>query len=236
MHLVEQVLAGGLWHKLHVGRPYDELADFLRPDDYQTMAALAAPAVGAGTPHGQAKSAALPTRTGPGAGYEHATALETVRNRYAVMLPIVRYTLPHLAADSGFRRTAAQLRQEGWRDWHLLTAIANAAGNHRAQQQGLRPSPGDSQERRARILATMQAPEACSRRGIHRTCLRTHLSVAAVSTARSFGLVIRHGLLDRQALLSVLGDRYGYWTDDVGHSDVFEWQSSSNETAELPAS
>ncbi|MFK4688199.1 hypothetical protein RKD22_001134 [Streptomyces pristinaespiralis] len=29
MELVEQALAGGLWHKLLVGRPYDELADFL---------------------------------------------------------------------------------------------------------------------------------------------------------------------------------------------------------------
>ena len=66
MHLVEQALAGGLWHKLFVGRPYDELADFLKADDYQTMAALADPAVGAGIPRGQAKPAALPARTGPG--------------------------------------------------------------------------------------------------------------------------------------------------------------------------
>lgn len=63
MHLVEQAFAGGLWHKLFVGRPYDELAAFLGPDDYQTMAALAGPAVGAGTPRGQAKPAALPART-----------------------------------------------------------------------------------------------------------------------------------------------------------------------------
>ncbi|SFL67342.1 hypothetical protein SAMN05192584_1249 [Streptomyces pini] len=240
MHLVEQALAGGLWHKLLAGRPYDELADFLRPADYQTMAALADPAVGAGTPHGQAKTTALPTRTGPGPGYEHETALEITRNRYAVMLPIVRYTLPRLATDSGFRRTVTQLRQEGWRDWHLLTAIANAVGNHRIQQQGLHPSPDDSEEHRARILAVLQAPEhpddpPVPAEAFTEHALRSHLSMAAVSTARGFGLVIRHGSLDPQALLSVLGDRYGYWTD-VEHPDVFEWRSAADHPADVPTS
>lgn len=139
MHLVEQSLAGGLWHKLLVGRPYDELADFLKPDDYQTMAALTDAAVATGMPRGQAKPAALPARTGPGPGYVHETALDTVRDRYAVMLPIVSHTLPRLTADPDFRRMATQLRAEGWRDWHLLTAIANAAGNHRAQQRVCAP-------------------------------------------------------------------------------------------------
>ncbi|MET9104057.1 hypothetical protein [Streptomyces antibioticus] len=226
MHLVEQALAYGLWHKLLVGRPYDELADFLKADDYQTLAALADPAVGAGMPRGQAKPAALPARTGPGPGYEHETALQNVGNRYANLLPIVRYTLPRLAADPGFRRTATQLRHEGWCDWHLLTAIANAVGNHRAQQQGLHPSPDDSEEHRARLLAAMQAPERSDdppvpAEAFTERALRSHLSVAAVSTARGFGLVIRPGSLDTQALLSVLGDRYGYWTDDIEHKDPF---------------
>ncbi|MFE5036969.1 hypothetical protein [Streptomyces sp. NPDC056683] len=207
----------------------------LKADDYQTMATLADPAVGAGTPRGQAKPAALPARTGPGPGYEHETALDTVRNRYANLLPIVRYTLPRLAADPGFRRTATQLRQEGWRDWHLLTAIANAAGNHRAQQQGLRPSPGDSPEHRARILAAMQAPERphdppVPAQAFTEHALRSHLSVAAVSTARGLGLAIRPGRVDSQALLSVLGDRYGYWTDDIEHTDPFGWPALEDDT------
>lgn len=144
-----------------------------------------------------------------------------------------RYTLPRLAADPGFRRTATQLRQEGWRDWHLLTAIANAAGNHRAQQQDLRPSLGDSSEHRARILAAMQAPElpddpSVPAEAFTEHALRSHLSVAAVSTAR--GLAIRPGRLDPQALLSVLGDRYGYWTDDIEHTDPFGWPASEGDT------
>jgi hypothetical protein len=235
MHLVEQALADGLWHKLLVARPYDELADFLKDDDYQTMAALADPAVGAGTPHGQTKLAALPARTGPGPGYKHEKSLDTVRNRYAVMLPIVRYTLPRLAADPGFRHTATQLRQEGWRDWHLLTAIANAVGNHRAQQQGLHPSPDDSEEHRARILAAMQALERpddppVPAEAFTEHALRSHLSAAAVSTARGLGLAIRPGPLDPQALLSVLGGRYGYWTDDIEHKDPFEWAVAESDT------
>ncbi|MFI1928671.1 hypothetical protein [Streptomyces sp. NPDC020377] len=239
--LVEQTFAGGLGHKVFVARPYDELAAFLSPDDYRVMAALTDPVVGADTPRGPAKTATLPARNGPGPGYEHHRALDTVRNRYAVMLPIVRYALPRLAADPGFRRTARQLREEGWRDWHLLTAIANAAGNHRAQQQGLHPSQDDSEERRARILSVMQAPgrpddPPAPLGAFTERALRSHLSVAAVSTARTLGLVIRRRSFDSQALLSVLGDRYGYWADDVEHSDVFGWQQADDGSAGAPAS
>lgn len=226
--LVKQALAGGLWHKLFVVRPYDELADYLTPDDYKTMAELTDSAVGAGMPRSQTKPAALPPRTGPGPGYKHQTSLDTVRNRYANLLPIVRYTLPRLAADPDFQATAMKLRQEGWRDWHLLTAIANAIGNHRAQQQSLRPSPGDSQEHRARILAVMKAPErsdapAVPAEAFTEHALRSHLAAAAVSTAHGLGLTIRPERFDPQALLALLGERYAYWTDDIEHTDPFGW-------------
>ncbi|MFJ7297833.1 hypothetical protein [Streptomyces collinus] len=59
--------------------------------------------------------------------------------------------------------------------------------------------------------------------------LRSHLAVAAVSTARGFGLAIRPGRLDSQALLSVLGDRYGYWTDDIEHADPFNWPATQDD-------
>ncbi|MEV7797045.1 hypothetical protein AB0O68_34590 [Streptomyces sp. NPDC087512] len=226
MDLVEQAFAGGLGHKIFVARPYDELAGFLTPDEYQAMAELADPAVGAGMPSGQVKTVALPARTGSGPGYEQEAALEAVRNRYAVLPPIVRHTLPRLAADTGFQRTVTQLREQGWRDWHLLTAIANLVGNHRAQQQRLSPTRGDSEERRAQILAVMQAPEnpddpPVPAEAFTERALRSHLSAAAVSTAHGLGLVVRRGALDPQTLLAVLGDRYGYWTDDIEHPDPF---------------
>lgn len=128
-----------------------------------------------------------------------------------------------------------RLRREGWRDWHLLTAIANAIGNHRAHEQGLRPSPGDSPEHLARILAAMQAPERpddppVPAEAFTEHALRSHLSVAAVSTAHGFGLSIRPGPLDSQALLSVLGERYGYWTDDIEHTDPFGWSIAQDDT------
>ncbi|MDQ0390095.1 hypothetical protein J2S54_006915 [Streptomyces sp. DSM 42143] len=107
------------------------------------------------------------------------------------------------AADPGFQRTVTQLREQGWRDWHLLTAIANLVGNHRAQQQRLSPTRGDSEERRAQILAVMQAPEnpddpPLPTEAFTEHALRSHLSAAAVSTAHALGLVVRRGALDPQ--------------------------------------
>ncbi|SFE24045.1 hypothetical protein [Streptomyces mirabilis] len=60
--------------------------------------------------------------------------------------------------------------------------------------------------------------------------LRSHLSVAAVITARGFGLAVRPGPLAPQSLLSVLGERYGYRTDDIEHTDPFGWPAPEGDT------
>lgn len=227
MKLIEEGFAGGLWHKLVAGRPYGELADFLKPDDYEAMSALPDLAVGADAPlNSRPKSAALEAKTGPGPGYDHSAAIEDVRHRYAALVPIIRYTLPGLSADPEFNRTAALLREEGWKDWHLLTAIANLVGNRRLQQQGLRPGLNDSAECRTRLRAVMMAAERPDDEPVpvHAftvSALRSHLHGAALATASNLGLVIRRRSLKPEVLLRVLGDRYGYWTDDADHVDMF---------------
>ncbi|WP_145504066.1 hypothetical protein [Streptomyces sp. CFMR 7] len=227
MKLIEESYEAGLWHKLVAGRPYDELADFLNPDDYEAMAALAEPAVGVTTAlNSKPKSAVLKAKTGPGPGYDHSTALENVRHRYTVLIPIIRYTLPRLRTDREFMRTAVLLREQGWKDWHLLTAIANLVGNHRLERQGLRPALNDSAERRSQLKAVMMAPELpddepVPTQAFTMTALRSHLYNAALATAGNLGLVARGSSIHPEVLLRVLGDRYGYWTDDVEHADMF---------------
>ncbi|MEU3907173.1 hypothetical protein AB0F20_25705 [Streptomyces goshikiensis] len=227
MKLIEEGFSDGLWHKLVASRSYDELADFLKADDYKAMAALPDPAVGAATPlNNRPMSAALAAKTGPGPGYDRSTALQAVRHRYGALVPIIRYTLPRLSADPEFRDTAELLREQGWKDWHLLTAIANLVGNHRLQQQALRPALNDSAERRARLKDVMMAPEHLDDQPIPvgaftESALRSHLYGAALSTASNLGLVIRSSSIEPQKLLGVLGDRYGYWTDDAEHADIF---------------
>jgi hypothetical protein len=73
IHLVEQALASGVWHEFFVACPYDELADFPGPDDYQTWL-RSPPQPSEHARRGQAKRAArVQTRAGPGPGYEHET-------------------------------------------------------------------------------------------------------------------------------------------------------------------
>ncbi|WP_031088669.1 hypothetical protein [Streptomyces sp. NRRL WC-3549] len=227
MKLIEESFAAGLWHKLVAGRPYDELADFLSSSNYEAMAALSEPAVGAATAlNGRPKSAALEPKSGPGPGYNHSTALEDVRHRYAALVPIIRYTLPRLSADREFIRTVVSLREQGWKDWHLLTAIANFVGNCRLERRGLRPAPNDSAERHIRLKAIVMAPELPDDEPVPTqdftlSALRSHLHGAALATASNLGLVVRSSSLQPEVLLRVLGDRYGYWTDDIEHADMF---------------
>ncbi|MFD9335017.1 hypothetical protein ACFWBF_11520 [Streptomyces sp. NPDC060028] len=242
MKLIEDGFADGLWHKLVASRPYDELADLLKSDDYEAIAALPDPAVGAATPpNGRPMSVALEAKTGPGPGYDHGTALENVRHRYAALVPIVGYTLPRLSADPEFNRTVALLREQGWKDWHLLTAVANLVGNRRLKQRGL-PALNDSAERRMRLHAVMTEPELPDHESVPteaftESALRSHLLAAALATASNAGLVVRRPSLQPEVLLRVLGDRYGYWTDDTEHADVFvSHLPNTSEDGTVPAS
>src|SRR5262249_10832684 len=61
----------------------------------------------------------------PGPGYSPDKALEMVRTRCERLPPLLRHTLPRLLADARIRGLFAELRGEGWKDWHLLNALAN---------------------------------------------------------------------------------------------------------------
>ena len=66
---------------------------------------------------------ALAWQGGPGPTYSRETAEEMLRNRYELFAENMRYTLPRLLADQGFRELLAELRAEGWKDWHIALAV-----------------------------------------------------------------------------------------------------------------
>jgi hypothetical protein len=226
MTLLENAFEAGLTHKLEVGRPYEELADLYGM-------AYRSPAHGLQVePFGDDGSflahcaAELEPPSRPGPGYTRERALEAVRTRYERLPPLVRYTLPRLLADRRTRTLFAELRDEGWKDWHLLNALANLVINARVATKYGAPTWETADSVKDRVLAEMNRPEEAddllvTAEAVTREALEDALNASAISTLRNWGLEIHQPTVEPAPLLQLLGARYGYWDDDVDHDDFF---------------
>jgi hypothetical protein len=57
-----------------------------------------------------------------------------IQARYSGLLVPTRLTLGRLLNEPGFRKLVDKLRDGGWLDWHILTAVANVTANYRLGQ------------------------------------------------------------------------------------------------------
>ncbi len=236
MDVMNRVFKRGLMHKLVMGRPYDEIADLIQTDAYRAMSQVHAVPIGAESPISPQSADELQFPTNPGPGYDQHAALALVRERYEKCTSIVQFTLPRIVNDPTFRATIHGLRIAGWRDWHILVAMANQIGNRRMKWNGINlASVTRAQLDQARDL--MQRPEQAHDPKVpagHFTekTLCFHLQNAAMHTVQLFGLQIHQQTPDFKAILAVLGNRYGYWTDDVDHDNYFHWPRESAQPAD----
>jgi hypothetical protein len=108
----------------------------------------------------------------------------------------------------------------------LLTAVANIVVNARAAHRGLNMTTSITQADVKRFHALMLAEEQeddpeTPLELFTEDAMWFHLGNAAAATARRWGLDVRVNLRDPRAVLSVLGARFNYWSDDVDHAPLF---------------
>src|SRR5215208_3945343 len=73
----------------------------------------------------------------------------------------LKYTLPRLRQSTAFRDVVAALREQGWRDWHILMAVLNATANLRMNaliNAGLKREKVFEQYRAKFRVGTEEAP------------------------------------------------------------------------------
>lgn len=224
MEILERTFQHGIWHQLNAIRPYDELADLHPSEMYELFSNAAFTAIG-DRDEDMDTAAILAADPWTSTRYHQPTALEAINNDYANLLPPVRLTLNRLGADPAFRELASQLKTEGWKDWHLLTAIANIAVNERARRTGLNMTSSMTQADQERFweLATAEEHSADDDLGpelFTADNLQFHLSVAASAALHRFGLELHVSNVDPDQLFLILGARFNYWTDDTPHDPI----------------
>ncbi|WP_328855199.1 hypothetical protein OHB01_08785 [Microbispora hainanensis] len=209
-----------------MGRPYQELADLQGPDYRSPAHGIPADSLCGNAPFSNRCAPELESLTRPGPGYSRDKALEMVRTRYERLPPLMRHTLPRLLADVRVRATFAELRSEGWKDWHLLTALANLIVNTRVAAKCGTPTWESADSYKDLFVTEMNRPEetddpSVATDVVTRKALKDALDLSVMSTVHSWGLEIHLSSVDPGAVLKILGERYGYWTDDIDHEDFF---------------
>ena len=215
----------GLSHKLYIGRPYDDVAEFLDDAHFTNPAVQYAEALGPPAEHPARPAPELEPVVVPGPTYSRDEAEKMLRNRYELLPSLVAFTLPRLNADPSFRHVVHELRSRGWLDWHILTAVLNVSLNYRIRAASALDEPPSEDELR-RLSEQARRPETEDMRAVP----PSRFTMEAMEDARRFAMLSLVGYWrlrghqptpDFPAITRVLADRYGYWTDDLPHDDPF---------------
>ena len=207
-------------HKLHLARPYDDLARLLDDDHYGALASVNAIPWQGKQALKPAEPLRFPSTIGP--GYVQEASLESVRENYLYIPSLVNQTLRRALEDrdtvAGFR----SIRDEGWLDWHILTAILNVTVNFRASATGLLHHPGVAQREYRALVHTPETPDSkpVPLAALSPGSLRAHMELAIVAIAeRRWHLQPNIQTPNISAFKSLISNRYGF-NDDVPHRDL----------------
>lgn len=212
----------GLWHKLLSSRPYDETADLIPETEYAAMAALK---IEQPDGHYFPPACELPAFDGYAEGFDSNQHAEMTTRRYRNLIASTRHTVAALMADMDFRLVVERLKQDGWLDWHLLMAIGNIVGNQRLTREGffdgdaisgLSPSAAMKLMTRPELKEDVLAPDLFTE-----DTMREYLNYSLPATLNAYGLQCHTNPPDFKAVFQFLGDRFGYWRDDVDHEELF---------------
>jgi hypothetical protein len=165
-----------------------------------------------------------PRSAGP--GYTPAEGADRVRSRYERFRELMPYSIPWLMRDVRVQGVCDELRGEGWKDWHLLQAITSITMSFRISRLGFRDMETAEIEGR-RISQNPESPRDPTppRDEITVPAMKTALRVSMLVTLRGWGLSLRQATPDFPAIERLLGQRYGFWDDDVTHDRW--WEPSS---------
>lgn len=225
--LMDQAARNGLFSNLEIGRPYRELALFRTRPVPPLAGPQCRPLANNRHPNPRAGAPSMQPRTGRGPGYSTEKAHAILAERYEILPISIKHTIPSLLSNPGVRDLFRELRNAGWKDWHLLNVVVNLTINHRlALRHGMITTDRAMQMADAFHAEALRAeqpndPRIASEQ-ITREGMEQGIRLVAVSSLHRWGLTLHHGTANSDAIMQVLAERYGFWKDDIAHPDPFQ--------------
>jgi hypothetical protein len=157
--------------------------------------------------------------------FEEAAELARIQRRYDVGLAGLRYTIPRLKNKPEFRAAIGELKKQGWKDWHLLSAMLSAAANYRVRQRYGETLP--TGKYKTAIREEMFSPETENHSPLpievfNAENLEMNLLIVSLSSLAGLGLEPRQRFPVTSGLFKYLRHRWLYFDLDVPHPDVFD--------------
>ena len=223
--IMDERFREGLPYKLQVGATYGRcFREFISQKIFDgskrnTRVQFSAPA-----PFVSRRPEKLPWFSGPGPGYDSKDAQQKVQNRYEGFSRPIALTLKRLNKELPFRLTVSRLRDAGWKDWHILSAVYHMTTNYRLEHirrtLGLRAELAASKQ----LSHEAEKPDALPvpLEEYEEKKLREHFQMFVIAFARTYKLQLHQPTPDFSAIEDFLAHRYNFWTEDVEHADPFE--------------
>lgn len=157
--------------------------------------------------------------------FVEAAELKRIESRYSVGLAGLRFTLPRVISEPKFAEALNALRQEGWKDWHFVLAMLNAAANYRVTLK-LGPDVGNEEFAKA-LNSEIFSEETADRPQIpvdrfHASALKMFLLLANQSTLSAEGLELHQLTPNVEGLFRYARERWRYFDLDIEHPPIFE--------------
>jgi hypothetical protein len=159
----------------------------------------------------------------PGPGYELSAAETQVRTRYDAMRRLMPDSITELMRDEAVGQVCASLRDEGWKDWHLLQALTSLVMSFRISLLGL--TDFDAIQAEGRRIAQLPELPGASRMPanlVTLTSMQEALRMSMLVTIRNWPLELHQATPDFPGIERLLAGRYGFWDVDVPHERWWE--------------
>lgn len=166
----------------------------------------------------------LQWNSAPGPFYSEQEQLDVIRRRYENSVRPIRLTLDKLAQRDHFIELVDKLRSDGWKDWHILMALANLVVNYRVVKS-VSPSSLDSAQEVTLEYMNREEDENSIPIPLDLVTeenLRRRMKTGMLASLRGLGHEINIATPPFEAVSEFLGERYNYWDLDVKHDDPFE--------------
>ena len=219
---IEKAFKRGINHKLSPVRPYDELAAMFADEheaqierrnfkaDWDTLD-------GTFSPHIE-----LRWQDGPGPTFSREKAEQLLHTRYDILGNVFETGLPKSWDVAAFRQTIRSLKESGWLDWHILTAIYNIVLSYRIQTTTCGLEPRAVYQEALRYVSVFEAGtlEDIPAALFTRQRMEDSRKTAMLSLLKHWGLELHQSTPDFPGLERLLAWRYGYWSDDIEHETL----------------
>lgn len=173
--------------------------------------------------------------TGPGPGYSKEAAETAIVNRCKWTTENLPATLGALRADADFMAVAKRLRDEGWKDWHVVTAVITTALN--ASFRAKHGNTTDIDLLKEHMAEFMACPEPDNQMttplsAYNYDALCIHRRGNLQSVLHSWGFETHHPAFTPDVTEAFLANRFAYWEDDIEEPDVFPLAGGGVQDAE----